>query len=189
MRNSFKRVGGVIAISALALSTVAATGADTSMQLVEDAPHAHATTLADQADYDAKYASDPSPCRLDGLVAQGVPQVDFILGVTRAQDHASATAECVSLDETAEYEIRLRVTFQYYDRGSMSWKDIAETARTCRIEAQAGQGTLPCATSHLYTIDHPAVDKWHRAKYELLEPISQGPDYSNPFLSIASANL
>lgn len=188
-RNLLKRVGGVIAISALALSAVAATGADTSMQLLDDAEDAHATTLADQAEYDAEYARDPSPCRLDGLVAEGVPQVDFILGVTRAQDHAAGTAECVSLDETAEYEIVLRVMFQYYDSGSRSWVDIAGTARTCRIDAVAGQGALPCATNHLYEIDDPTVNKWHRAKYELLEPIKQGPDFSNPFLSVTTAKL
>jgi hypothetical protein len=189
MRNTIKRVGGVIAISALALTTVAATESDGAGQLAKDAADAFATTLADQAEYDAQYASNPSPCRLDGLVAEGVPQVDFVLGVTRAQDHAAGTAECVSLDQTAEYEIELRVMFQYYDSGSRSWLDIPGTAQTCRIDAQAGQSGLPCATSHLYEVNDPTVNKWHRAKYELLEPIRLGPDYSNPFLSAITPTL
>lgn len=103
--------------------------------------------------------------------------------IVYAQDAAAAVAHCSigpGGNRVFPFSTKLVITFQNYDANGV-WQDIGSA--TCQLQSVGGESVVPCWNNRSYAPDDPSIGTWHRAKFELQEPVILPPRYEGPWAS------
>lgn len=172
------KAAAVIAALSAALVTALEAGAqepdgDTAGEFVAASQVAlsdHQRYEAEQNAHLAAAADNDVTCRLRSGPQRAVPQLDYDLGVLKAQEAGQATAVCLSLN--SNYTVVVEAVMQYFDASPQvaDFVDIPDTQQQCSVTSSVAPGvpTLSnCLARYSYPTYHYSVGKLHRTCFRL----------------------